>query len=142
PLLNLGMLNGISPTNVTVAQLRQAAQLLPGSPAIGAGFGGLNLGALEPHGIAIAGEPDGVTISTSATLSVGPGGTFDWGTTTPQRWGWTAFKWKLDEGNWSAEIPITNNSPFTNPPTITLSGLSNGPHTVYVVGKNDAPPGY
>ncbi len=142
PRLNLGALVGTLATNVTAAQLRQAAQLLPGSPATGAGFGGRNLGGFQPAGIVVSGEPNGVTTSTSATLTVGPGGTFNWGTTAPQRWGWTAFKWKLDNGAFSAEIPINNNSPFTNLPTIALSNLSNGPHTVYVVGKNDAPPGY
>src|SRR5262249_4313307 len=57
PKLNLGVLNGTAPTNATLAQVRLAAQLLPGSPAIGAGFGGLNLGGLQPHGIVIAGAP-------------------------------------------------------------------------------------
>src|SRR4051794_25047003 len=57
PKLNLGVLSGTAPTNVTPAQLRLAAQLLPGSPAIGAGFGGLNLGGLQPHGIVIDGAP-------------------------------------------------------------------------------------
>src|SRR5205823_732415 len=102
------------------------------------GFGGLNLGGLQPHGMVIAGEPAGTTASTDATLLVGPSGTFNWGTNAAQPWGWTAFKWKLDNGAWSAEIPVTNNSPFTNPATISLSGLANGPHTVYVTGKNDA----
>ena len=139
PLLNLGVLAGTAPTNVTPAQLRQAAQLLPGSPAIGAGFGGLNLGGgFQPHGIVITGEPATRTTNTSATLTLGLGGTFNWGTNAVQPWGWTAFKWKLDNGTWSAEITVTNNSPFTNPPSIRLTGLSNGTHTVYVVGKNDA----
>jgi hypothetical protein len=150
PLLNLGSLGTTSPTNVTVAQLRQAVQLRPGSPAIGKGFGGLNLGGLfsvspkpgegpaATHGIVIAGEPPKTTPANSALLTVGLGGTFNWGTTAPQRWGWTAFRWKLDSGPFSGEILVTNNSPFTNPPTITLSNLSNGTHTLYVSGKNDA----
>jgi len=142
PHLNLSVIAGIPFTNVTPAQARLACQLLPGSPAIGAGFGGQDLGGLNPHGIIIAGAPSGTTTSTNATLTVGFGGTFDWGTWPPQGWGWTAFKWKLDDGAWSSEIPVTNNSPFTNLPTINLTGLSNGQHTVYVVGRNDAPPGY
>ena len=55
PMLNLGVLSGIAPTNVTPAQLREAARLRPGSPAIGVGFGGLNLGGFQPNGIAIEG---------------------------------------------------------------------------------------
>ena len=142
PRLNLSVLGGTAWTNATVAQARAAAQLLADSPAIGAGFGGRDLGALVPFGIAIAGEPRGTTGSNNATLTVGLGGTFNWGTWPPQAWGYTAFKWKLDNGAWSAEIPVANNSPFTNLPAITLSNLSDGPHTVYVDGKNDAPPGY
>ncbi|HXT41885.1 MAG TPA: lamin tail domain-containing protein [Candidatus Angelobacter sp.] len=138
PRLDLNVLEGTAVANVTAAQLRAACRPLPDSPAIGTGFGGRNIGALGPHGIAISGEPIGTNASTSATLFVGPGGTFNWGTLAPQPWGWTAFKWKLDNGSWSAEIPVSNNSPFTNPAAINLSGLGNGPHTVYVTGKNDA----
>ena len=138
PHLNLGVLAGTPVASVTAAQLRQAFQLVPGSPAGGAAFGGRDLGGLNPFGIAISGEPDGTTSSNRVTLTVGPGGTFNWGTTPPQRWGWTAFKWKLDGGAFSAEIPVVNNPPFTALPTITVSNLSNGPHTVYVTGRNDA----
>ena len=137
PRLNLAALNGIPVANATAAQVRKAFQPLPDSPAIGTAFGGRNKGGLGPHGMAIAGEP-GTTTATSATLTVGPGGTFNWGTTTAQPWGWTAFKWKLDGGAYSAEIAVTNNSPFTSPATINLSGLSLGTHTVTVIGKNDA----
>ncbi len=142
PRLNLAALAGIAYTNATADQVLAACQLLAGSPAIGAGFGGRDLGGLNPYGIAVDGEPDGVSDSTSATLTVGPGGTFDWGSTTPQPWGWTAFRWKLDNGLWSSEIPVTNNSPFTNPATISLTGLNAGAHTVYVAGRNDAGLGY
>ena len=137
PLLNFAAIAGIDPTNVTPAQLLQAFQLLPGSPALGAGFGGRNIGGLNTNGIAIAGEPASPTLSSNATLTVGPGGTFTWGTNAAQRWGWTAFKWKLDNGAWSSEIVVSNPPPFTNVPSISLSNLANGPHTVYVVGRND-----
>ncbi|MDB6156121.1 MAG: hypothetical protein JWL90_4574 [Chthoniobacteraceae bacterium] len=138
PRLNLGVLNGTAVANVTADQLRKAYQLLPGSPALGAGFGGRNIGGLGAHGIAIDGEPIGTTNATTATLTIGPGGTFNWGTITAQPWGWTAYKWKLDNGAYSEEIPITNNSPFTALPTISLTGLANGTHTVSVIGKSDA----
>ena len=139
PRLNIAVLAGTPVANVTAAQARLAAQLLPDSPAIGTGFGGRNIGALQPHGIAIAGEPVGTTNSTSATLTVGPGGTFNWAGYVPQGWGWTAFKWKLDNApSYGAEILITNNSPFTALPTINLTGLPNGTHTVTVIGRNDA----
>ena len=137
PLLNLDALNGVAVANVTAAQLRSAFTLRTGSPALGAGFGGRSIGALNPPGLALAGPPPGTNASSSATLTVGPGGTFNWGTNTPQRFGYTAFQWKLDNGPWSAEIPFTNTSPFTNLPTVTLNNLANGPHTFYVTGKND-----
>lgn len=137
PMLNLPVLAGTNPTNVTPAQLRQAMALLPGSPALGAGFGGRNIGGLNTNGMAIAGEPASPTSSSNATLTVGSGGTFTWGTNAAQRWGWTAFKWKLDGGPWSAEIVVSNPPPFTNLPSITLSNLANGPHTVSVSGRND-----
>lgn len=136
--LNLGALTGIPVANVTAAQAREAARLLAGSPAIGAAFGSLNAGALQSHGIVISGEPTGTTAATTATLQVGPGGVFNWGTIGAQAFGWTQFKWKLDNGPWSAEIAVQNTPPFEAPATISLQGLSNGPHTVYVTGKNDA----
>src|ERR1041385_4490021 len=105
PRVNLGVVGGPAVANVTAAPMRQAFPLLPGSPAAGAGFGGRNIGGVNSNGIAIAGEPTGTTTATNATITVGPGGTFNWGTTTPQAWGWTAFKWKLDGGALSADIP-------------------------------------
>jgi len=137
PRLNLGSLAGVAVSNVTPAQVREAFRLLSGSPALGTGFGNRNIGGLNPPGIAIGGEPTGTNTSTSATFTVGPGGIFNWGTNAAQPFGWTAFRWKLDDGPWSAVLPITNFPPFTNLPTITLSNLSDGPHTIYAVGRND-----
>jgi hypothetical protein len=136
PRLNIGALAGTAVSNVTPAQLRQAFALRPGSPALGAALA-RNIGGWNPYGISIGGAPIGTNTSTSATLTVGPGGIFDFGTNAPQPFAWTAFKWKLDNGPWSAIIPITNTAPFTNLPTISLNNLSNGPHTVYVSGRND-----
>src|SRR5262249_23050103 len=45
---------------------------------------------------------------------------------------YTQYKWKLDNGPWSAETSITSS------PIIALNNLTSGPHTVYVAGKNDA----
>jgi hypothetical protein len=44
--------------------------------------------------------------------------------------GWTAYQWRLDGGAFSPEQPMTA--------PIVLNGLSNGVHTVEVIGKNDA----
>ncbi len=142
PRLNLSVLAGTPVASVTAAQLRQAFQPLTGSPAIGASFGGRNIGGLGAHGIAISGEPAGTTTATSATLSVGLGGTINWGTVPAFQWGWTAFRWRLDGGPWqpsaTTETAVGNPPPFTTPATISLPVLSTGPHTVEVIGKNDA----
>ncbi|MDB6031640.1 MAG: hypothetical protein JWM16_1978 [Verrucomicrobiales bacterium] len=131
PGLNLSLI-----TNVLTADWKIVkAALTPrgGSAASGSGIGGVDRGGLNPRGLLVYGEPIGTTASTSATLNLFPGGTFNWGTSVPAyAWGYTHYKWKLDNGAWSAETSITA------APAINLSGLANGPHTVYVTGKNDA----
>jgi hypothetical protein len=44
--------------------------------------------------------------------------------------GYTHYKWRLNAGAWSAETPIAL--------PVFLSGLSDGPHYVEVVGKRDS----
>jgi hypothetical protein len=117
-------------TELTAQNIRSNLALLPGSPAIGTGPNGLDMGALVPAGASISGEPASPTTNTSATLPVAGPGIY-------------AYRWKLDDGPWSVEVPLTNSfqiSPtiFNNAQPITLTGLSGGSHTVYVVGKNSA----
>ena len=133
PLLNLSLIT--DPRTADWRTVKAALTPKAGSPALGNGLGGFDRGGMNPRGLLVWGEPSGFTPLTTATLRVGPGGTFNWGTNPPvppYAWGYTHYKWKLDNGPWSAETSITSNS------TINLSGLSDGPHTVYVVGKNDA----
>lgn len=66
---------------------------------------------------AIADIPEGTLNENSITLTVG-------GLNI------TAYKYKLDDGTYSAEIPAGTD--------ITLSDLSEGTHTLYVIGKNAA----
>jgi hypothetical protein len=125
----------VSPSNLTAANIRQSLALQPGSPCLGAGPNGIDMGAIVPAGASISGEPMGATTNTSATLKVaGPG-----------IW---AYRWKLNDGPWSAEIslvpqaiwggqPFTGNM-FSNAPPITLTNLTNGAYTVRVIGKNSA----
>jgi hypothetical protein len=103
------------------------------SPARGAGAFGNDLGALVPGGAWITGEPPVQTASTSATLTLGGPGIF-------------YYKWKLDNGAWSAPIAIDPANPLKFPrngPTIRtaqlqLNDLANGPHTVSVAGQDFA----
>ncbi len=117
-------------TGLTYLNIKSNLALLAGSPAIGTGPNGLDRGALVPGGASISGEPIGTTTSTSATLTVAGPGIY-------------AYRWKLNNGPWSAEVPLTNDflitaTLFSNAVPISLNGLSNGTYTVSVVGKNSA----
>jgi len=93
-------------------------RLKAGSPAVGTGPCGLDMGAYVPEGAAICGEPDAITYHTDATLTVGGPGI-------------THYKYRLNNEPWSKERPIDT--------PIVLSNLINGQtYTVYVIGKNSA----
>lgn len=116
---------------MTAANIRSNLALLAGSPAIGTGPNGLDMGANVPAGASISGAPAEPTTNSIVTLRIaGPGV--------------VAYKWKLDNGPWSSEIALTNS--FLITPTlfdstnglVHLSGLGDGAHTVYAIGKNSA----
>ena len=120
-------------TNWAQAQImRDWLSLLPGSPALGAGPNGTDLGGVIPLGASISGEPDGVTTATIAVLVVGVNRTGSGIPTAgfPNGSGFTSYKWRLDTNTWSAETPI--NTP------ISLVGLGDGPHYVEVSAKRDS----
>ncbi len=100
-----------------------------GSPAIGAGQFGEDLGALVSDQIFITGEPPAVTTSGDATLLVGGPGIF-------------AYRWRINGGAWSAETPI--GSRFRSGGHVfarrrsRLNGLGDGTYTVEVEGQNFA----
>ena len=120
---------------MTAANIRGNLALLAGSPCIGTGPNGIDMGALVPPGASLGGVPSGTTTNTSATLKVGG----------PGIW---AYKWRLNGGAWSQEISLVpqsawNGQPFTagmfsNAPPILLTGLTNGSYTVEVIGRNSA----
>lgn len=117
-------------TGVTAANIRSNLSLQAGSPAIGTGPNGLDMGAIVPAGASISGEPSSPTTNKSATLTVGGPGIY-------------AYRWKLNDGPWSAEVPLTNTfliapTMFNNAQPIVLSNLADGSYTVYVIGKNSA----
>ncbi len=70
--------------------------------------------ALPPTAL-VSGVPSGTTTATTATLVVS--GAYV-----------TAYKYKLDSGAWSAEIPVSQ--------TRTFVGLESGTHALSVIGKN------
>ncbi len=104
--------------------------LQPGSPAIGAGTNGLDIGYLVPPGASISGAPAPVSNSTEATLTVGGPGI-------------VSYRYRLVDndvpGAWSNEIalPITVGNKILG--ELSLTGLVDG-HTyrVDVLGKNSA----
>lgn len=91
--------------------------LRPGSVAEQAGPNGVDMGAVVPAWASISGEPWAQTSRTGATLAVGGAGI-------------THYRYRVNDGPWSGEIPVTA--------PIELSGLSNGTYTVQVIGKNVA----
>jgi hypothetical protein len=89
-----------------------------GSPAIGTGPCGLDMGAYVSAGAAICGEPDEITYRTDATLIVGGPGI-------------THYKYSLNSEPWSEELAVDT--------PIVLNNLINGQtYTVYAIGKNSA----
>jgi hypothetical protein len=123
----------VNTTGIDYTNIKASLQLQAGSPAIGTGPNGLDMGAAVPPGASIGGAPSGTTSSRDATLTIGG----------PGIW---VYKWRLNGAAWSADVPLVttsvlNGGPFTammhdNPPPITLTNLPDGTHTVEVLGKN------
>jgi hypothetical protein len=102
---------------ITPLNIREALALIPGSPAVGTGPNGLDMGALVPAGASISGEPRSPTPLTSATLTVaGPG--------------ITHYRYSLNGGPFGPETIVAT--------PIQLSGLANGNYTVRAIGRNSA----
>ncbi|RPH96787.1 MAG: T9SS C-terminal target domain-containing protein [Calditrichaeota bacterium] len=96
--------------------------LQPGSPAIGRGENGLDIGAYVPAGVSLSGEPDETTSSDSALISIaGPG--------------MTDYQYVLNDPNgvWSQVFSVDMQ------PQIELLNLKrNESYELYARGKNDA----
>ncbi|MGB0384091.1 MAG: lamin tail domain-containing protein [Ardenticatenaceae bacterium] len=102
--------------------------LQAGSPGIGTGPFGLDMGAMVPRGAQISGEPSGISNVDSATLTIGGPGIF-------------SFIYKVNDGPWSAPITIQDATDITAPQKqrsydLQLTGLADGPNTVYVRGAD------
>jgi hypothetical protein len=123
----------VNTTGIDYTNIVASLALLPGSPAIGTGPNGIDMGANVPAGASIGGAPTGTVGTRSATLTVGGPGVW-------------VYKWRLNGGAWSANVPLVpasvlNGGPFSatmydNPMPITLTDLPDGTHTVEVLGQN------
>jgi hypothetical protein len=111
--------------------MRQWLSPRAGSPARGSGPEGKDKGGVIPRGVYITGQPVGTNNQASVTLHIGLNrqGSGIPASGWPQGSGYTAYKWRLDAGPWSAETSIDQ--------PIQLTGLANGPHSVDVAGKTD-----
>ena len=90
--------------------------LVDGSPAVGNGPNGLDIGYLVPAGASVSGEPPLVTWSPQAELTVGGPAIVN-------------YRYRLNGGAWSADTPVGD--------AIVLGGLS-GLNSVEVVGQNSS----
>lgn len=127
PLLNLNLIP--TPGTATEAQVRAAYVPQSCSAALGTGARGWDKGATAPAGIAISRLLANRTNASTATFTFGPFGTFSYGTPV-WNYGYVAYRWSLDGGAVSAEIPSST--------PLVLTGLTNGTHTLSVEGKTDA----
>jgi len=125
PLLNLALIT--SPPNAPPSQIRAALAPQSCSPAVGAGIGGLDLGASLPPGIAAGGLPPLVTALNSATILPGPGGTF---AAPAWSFGCTHYRWSADGSTWSNDIPVAT--------PLALTGLVSGVQTLHLLGRDDS----
>ncbi len=124
-LLNTALIT--TPATVTAAQVRAALAPQSCSPAIATGFGGNNRGASLPAGIAASGLPQTTTALNSATLTMGPSGGF---AAPAWTFGYTHYRWSANGTTWSADTPVST--------PLSLAGLTNGPQTIHLLGKDDS----
>lgn len=103
-------------------------RLTDNSPARGAGPLGIDLGAWVSKDLRVAGVPVGATTNTSAVLTVGGPGLF-------------AYRYRLDGGAWSEELPIGSGYAGVDTvrtATLSLNSLAVGDHRLELIGRDFA----
>jgi hypothetical protein len=110
----------------TANDIRAGLALRAGSPALGTGPNGRDMGAAVPAGASIFGEPLSPTSKNSATLTIGGRDIY-------------AYRYRINGGAWSAEVSTTGTQTI-NPtvPAVQLTGLAPGTYTVQVEARNYA----
>ena len=99
-----------------------------GSPGSGAGRFGLDLGAGVPRGVQVSGEPEWLTRSRSANLTVGGPGIF-------------SYLYRLDDGPWVGPVSIQDPTAVgqavkVRTVQLALNNLPDGEHTVTLRGAD------
>lgn len=122
-------------TGVDYTNIRSKFALQPGSPCRGTGPLGLDMGALVPAGACLADLPPAVTADRNALIRVGG----------PGIW---AYRWRLNGGPWSADIPLVSPAVLAGGPLradmfdqaapIALTNLQEGLQTLEILGRDSA----
>jgi len=104
--------------------------LAPGSPARATAPHGLDYGASIPKGCYLGNVPPVVTAQNQASIIIGGPGIF-------------SYKWRLDNGAWSAPVSIAPGVfsiavPTVRTATLALTSLTAGSHTLEVIGRDFA----
>lgn len=106
--------------------MKEWLSIRSGSPAQGSGPNGRDKGGAISTGVSLATAVPELTHLADATFTVGPPPS----AAPPWTSGHTHYRWRLDGGAWSPEVPVAT--------PLSLTGLTDGPHLLEVAGKNDA----
>ncbi len=116
----------------TAISRRRTNSILDLGPGNTSGIPDLNdptFGALIPAGATISGGPPAITSASEATFTIGGAGI-------------AQFRWKLDDGPWSALIPIGNgfipNGTTIREVPLTVTEIAPGEHQLFVLGTTFA----
>ncbi len=107
----------VDPATITCLTIAQDFGLRPGSPALGTGPNGLDMGAIVPAGASISGEPASPTPLTSVRLTVGGPGI-------------ESYAFLSSDNRFGSITAITN--------PLVLTGLTNANYYVSVLSRNFA----
>ncbi len=118
-------------TNWASAQImREWLSLQSASPGSATGPNGGDKGAVVPLGARVSVQPGATANDAILLVGINRTGNSIPAAGFPNGSGYTHYKWRLDGGPWSAEIPSAT--------PINIPGFHNGQHRVDVSGKRDS----